>query len=391
MRLCSILSSGLVALFVSGCALPDAPSGGPKDETPPALIGTEPLQAQTRVSPTSVVLKFDEYVSVAANGGRPIASPPLPGTVRVQMKGKTARISWDGGTLLPDVTYSLALGGTFKDITEGNLLPASSLVFATGARLDSLYWSGRLEQARTGDPLKNWAVGLWPAEAPDSAAYLSLPRYASRTDEDGRFALNFLAAGTYRLLAFDDPDGNSKVNQGEKTQWAWLPDVVAPRKPGDSTEFPTLRALDQAVRDSVAAWPHAGDPEKTGTVRLRLLPAANAAGYVVEWVDAAGAIRWRTTTATPVDTVFQGIPPGRSYLRAFEDANHDGTYTEGDYWTRRLPERGWNGPAVESKANWETETVWDLTPPSSTPARPSKTGASDGARGALPDALRRKR
>lgn len=388
-------SSAAAAVFLAlaGCALPAAPTGGPKDETPPKIVLTEPSHTQVRVSPQEIRIQFNEFVALGSNGGRPIVSPPLPGAVRVTLQGKTARIRWDGGALLPDATYSLALGGCFKDITEGNLLPATALVFSTGQQLDSLDRAGRLHDARSGKPLADWAVGLWPADALDSAAYLGLPRYTSRTDENGRFALNYLPAGPFRLLAFEDSDGNSKVNQGEKPRWAWDANSVAPRSTQDSSETSPLWAIPPVEKDSIAPWPNGMEPEKFGTVRLKLIPSpATLAGHpVVEWVDAAGVIRWTRDLTAPLDTVFNNIPPGRSALRVFLDRDQNGTYSPGDFWLGQQPERGWDGPNVEAKANWETETVWDLTESASTPERPAKKAASDGSRAGLPDALRRRR
>ena len=386
-------AAAAVFLALAGCALPAAPTGGPKDETPPQIVLTEPAHTQVRVSPQEIRIQFNEFVALGSNGGRPIVSPPLPGTVRVTLQGKTARIRWEGGALLPNATYSLALGGCFKDITEGNLLPATALVFSTGQQLDSLYWAGRLLDARSGKPISNWAVGLWPADAPDSAAYLGLPRYTSRTDEDGRFALNYLPAGPFRLLAFEDNDGNSKVNQGEKPRWAWDSNPVAPRSTQDSSETSPLWAIPLVEKDSIAPWPNGMEPEKFGTVRLKLIPSpATLDGHpVVEWVDAAGVIRWTRGLTAPLDTVFSNIPPGRSALRVFLDRDQNGTYSPGDFWLGQQPERGWDGPTVESKANWETETVWDLTEATAFPERPAKKGASDGSRAGIPDALRRRR
>jgi len=228
-------AAGFIALH--SCALPAAPTGGPKDETPPQITQSEPAHTQVQISPQEIHIQFDEFVALGSNGGRPISSPPLPGTVRVTLQGKSARIRWDGGPLLPDATYSLALGGCFKDITEGNLLPATALVFATGNQLDSLYWAGRLHDARSGKPLADWAVGLWPADAPDSAAYLGLPRYTSRTDDDGRFALNYLPAGPFRLLAFEDATAiprstkaKNRVGRGRPTPLRRVPPRIPQKR-----------------------------------------------------------------------------------------------------------------------------------------------------------------
>ncbi len=56
-------------------------------------------------------------------------------------------------------------------------------------------------------------VGLYKADAKD---YKEKPYYISRVDPDGYFELNYLAAGDYNLVAFQDDNQNSIYDPGKE-------------------------------------------------------------------------------------------------------------------------------------------------------------------------------
>ena len=66
-----------VTLIVSGCAQVGSPTGGPKDETPPALVAAVPEVGATEVNPDRLVLAFDEYVKAGQWRPQLLVSPPL--------------------------------------------------------------------------------------------------------------------------------------------------------------------------------------------------------------------------------------------------------------------------------------------------------------------------
>lgn len=55
--------------------------------------------------------------------------------------------------------------------------------------------------------------------------YKEKPYYISRVDPDGYFELNYLAAGDYNLVAFQDDNQNSIYDSG-KERVAFLPEPL---------------------------------------------------------------------------------------------------------------------------------------------------------------------
>jgi hypothetical protein len=50
------------ALFASGCAYKVAPTGGPRDSIPSAIILVDPPSGSTNVTSTEIHIQFDDYI-----------------------------------------------------------------------------------------------------------------------------------------------------------------------------------------------------------------------------------------------------------------------------------------------------------------------------------------
>lgn len=351
--------SALLGMGVlSSCALPAAPEGGPKDTTPPAVVHCTPPVRATRIHPTELVVVFDEYIQAPGAAQKLISSPPLPPPVRVEVKGKKIIVSW-GGTLDSSATYAIALGGLIKDIHEGTLLPEFTAVFSTGSHVDSLGLVGVLTSALTHKPLDKYAVALWDSRVADSAVIKESPRYIARTDGQGRFALRFLAPGAYRCIAFEDPDGNSRLGAGERVAMGWSPQPVVS---GDTTLVRLLATSTESTKDSLLPWPEGLDKERSGEVTLNIVTETEVP-FVVQWMDEKGRVRFQTTVVRSWKQSFTGIPPGKYTLRGFFDRQANGKYDPGDFWKAQAPEEMLTGVFVEVKAFWETSADWAVPPP----------------------------
>jgi len=80
-------------------------------------------------------------------------------------------------------------------------------VLSTGAYVDSLSISGNVRNAFTLEKEKNILVMLYN-EKYDSVPYKEKPYYVSKTDENGKFHLDNLAQGNYKIFALEDANNN---------------------------------------------------------------------------------------------------------------------------------------------------------------------------------------
>ncbi|MBL7825084.1 MAG: Ig-like domain-containing protein [Saprospiraceae bacterium] len=195
------------ALF--SCARQSAPTGGPKDTTPPGIdtLRSTPNFA-TRQYPQKIELKFDEWVTLSEANAQVVVSPPLAKRPEVTLKGKTVVVKLDKSEKLRDsTTYTINFGTAVKDLHEGNAAKDLRFVFSTGDFIDSLIVKGRIVDALTGEPVDNISVMLYDNSA-DSVLRKERPYYFSRTDKTGSYEIRNVKSGRFKVAAIEDGDQN---------------------------------------------------------------------------------------------------------------------------------------------------------------------------------------
>ena len=208
----------LGALWMA-CANPIAPTGGPKDETPPKLDSLKSTPGlQTDFKPREIELSFDEWIKLDNPSQQILISPPLNKRPKIELRGKTVKISLDKEEILREnVTYTIQFGEAIKDLNEGNILRNFRYVFSTGPVLDSLTLTGKAVKAYEQTPYENITVMLHQT-ATDSVVVKETPYYFARTNKQGFFRFENIAAGDYKIFALNDANQNYKFdNLSEET------------------------------------------------------------------------------------------------------------------------------------------------------------------------------
>ena len=193
------------------CARQGAPAGGPKDIKPPGIdtLASTP-NFDTRFDKRRIELKFDEWVVISEVTTQIVVSPPLEKRPEIVLKGRTVEVNFDKTEVLrPNTTYTINFGTAVKDLHEGNSAKDLRFVFSTGDFIDSLFFSGQLTDAFTGDAVENVSVMLYENFA-DSAVRKERPYYFSRTNKAGQYEFKNLRSGAFRVVAIEDGDQNLK-------------------------------------------------------------------------------------------------------------------------------------------------------------------------------------
>ncbi len=232
----------LVALLES-CAAVAPPLGGPRDRTPPRRVSSSPDSAARNVKQQFVRLNFSEPVITKDLSKNLLITPQLAADNPYKLREDRNAI-----TLLfekpldANTTYSFNFREGVVDITEA--LPAKNayLNFSTGAVLDSGRVSGTLTDVLTARPVAEASIGLY-READTAGVRRGRPYYTVLTDKAGKFSLNFLKAGPYKIYAVADKNNNGRYDDGEKI--AYLP---APIAVAGSTGAPVALVLTQPDR-----------------------------------------------------------------------------------------------------------------------------------------------
>ena len=207
------------ALFLQ-CANPVAPSGGPRDTTPPSVAASRPVSDTVNVATEtqSIQLTFSEYVERSTLPGAVSITPSLEGRIRFDWSGRTVSIELPT-TLRDSTTYIVSLGTDLTDAHGVSLEEPITLAFSTGPRINQGELVGRVVTPRRGEAQSG--VDVFAYASPDTAgrrAPRSLPEqpaYRTQTGDDGRFSFDYLREQRYYVVALRDNNRNRRPDPGE--------------------------------------------------------------------------------------------------------------------------------------------------------------------------------
>ncbi len=197
-------------VLTSGCAQIVAPTGGPRDTLPPRLVSSNPTQKATNFTGNRINLYFDEYVQIQELLQNLLVSPTPKNNPYIDYKLKSVSIRLRD-TLEPNTTYTINLGNSIHDINENNILKDFSYVFSTGATIDSLTLTGKVQEAETGKADSTIIVLLYK-NLDDSAVIKLKPKYIARVDAEGNYSFQNLSPGEYKIYALKETDGSRTYN-----------------------------------------------------------------------------------------------------------------------------------------------------------------------------------
>ena len=199
----------LTAFLAQRCANAVAPTGGPKDTTPPVVAAAVPENQSTHFIGKKIEITFDEFITLENANQNVMVSPPLKEKLDIKLKNKTVVVKFKEN-LVPNTTYTINFGSAIKDLHEGNPFKDYVYSFSTGDHIDTLSITGKVVDAETMKPIENVYVGLYAADRDnlDSLPMTTAPNYISKTDKEGQFSLNGLADKSYRVFALKDANAN---------------------------------------------------------------------------------------------------------------------------------------------------------------------------------------
>ena len=99
-------------------------------------------------------------------------------------------------------TYILTVGAGAQDTRGNDLGKAISIVFSTGSNIDTGSVSGRVYSSKA----QAYTVSAYAVtDSMDTLRpFVDLAKYVTQSDDSGRYVMQGLAVGRYRLICFDD-------------------------------------------------------------------------------------------------------------------------------------------------------------------------------------------
>lgn len=214
---------GLVMLVVvplvalASCANPVAPSGGPRDETPPSVALTRPKQDSVNVSTDtrSVYIEFSEYIERSSLVQSLSVTPQFEGRLRFDWSGRGVEIELPS-SLRDSTTYLFSLDTNLSDAHGVSLEEPITVAFATGPRINQGELRGRVVRPAEGTPVATIDVFAYavPASAPPDSLP-EQPAYRTQTGEDGTFSFSYMREQPYYVVAVRDNNRNLRPDPTE--------------------------------------------------------------------------------------------------------------------------------------------------------------------------------
>lgn len=238
-------------LMLNQCAKQTTPTGGPKDETPPTLVGSNPPNRQVNFNRDEIELTFDEAVQ-ANNAREQILITPTIGKKFETIVRKNKVILKLNAELEENMTYTIAFRESIQDLSERNPAVNLKLAFSTGSYIDSLSIQGAVYNLREGKPLKNFTVAAAPY-TDTLNIFLHEAQWITLTDADGFYSLENLKAGSYVVYAFEDKNKNLKVDS-QSERYGFFAEPIQLQSDIDSLEIPVIK-LDTRPLKLISAKP----------------------------------------------------------------------------------------------------------------------------------------
>lgn len=209
MRSKFILTLIVISFIAQQCAKQTAPTGGPKDETPPKIKWSNPRDKQTKFRSEKIEILFDEFVQLNNPNDQIIITPTIGKKFEVTNRKNKVTLAFNA-SLQENTTYNINFRESIQDLTEKN--PAvAKIAFSTGDYIDSLSISGIIKEILTDQPAKNYTVAL--TQASDTFnLFKHQASWITQADEEGKFVLENLKPGSYLIYTFDDKNKNLIVD-----------------------------------------------------------------------------------------------------------------------------------------------------------------------------------
>ncbi len=212
-----------LCLLIQSCANQTQPTGGPKDEDPPELLSSYPANGATNFTDRRIELTFNENVQLKTAKSQILITPRIDVDYEIKVRRETVILEFDS-LLDANTTYTISFRESIQDLTEGNPAQQLQLAFSTGPQLDSLTISGNVYHLLSGSIPERSTVVLY-RETDTTHIFTDLPYYFTETSDSGKFTLQNIKQGNYRIYAFNDYNSNLKA-ESNKEPYAFLDHAI---------------------------------------------------------------------------------------------------------------------------------------------------------------------
>jgi hypothetical protein len=241
---------------------------------------------------------FDERISERTASGTfddAVLVSPRTGAVRVSRSRRSVTVEIDGG-FLPGLVYRVTLLPVVRDLFNNQMGDPFELVFSTGGALNPSAVVGLAWDRITGRGVEALDVHAVAEDQEDSTVHVA------RTDTGGVYAFRYLGPGRYRVVAFQDRDGNGETDpmelQGARRARLAGPDTVFLDIPVLQPDTSPAQLVGAQALDSLTVlleFDDYLDPVEPPDMRVRLAREEGEAPVLEELLHEHEYVEWIQT------------------------------------------------------------------------------------------------
>jgi uncharacterized protein (DUF2141 family) len=190
----------LIVIFITSCANPQPPSGGPQDTIPPFVLDYFPADRAIDFKDNRIILKFSKYMDKSSVMENIAISPET--RLGFDWSGKELEITLKD-TLDKNTTYSLNLGTDYFDLLKNKPRQAFSLTFSTGIVIDTGIIKGNIVDEKPAGKY-TFVYQLDGIDKDTLNPATTKPDYKIQIGSSCTFEIPALKDGIYRLFVIKD-------------------------------------------------------------------------------------------------------------------------------------------------------------------------------------------
>jgi len=227
----------VISLLAFSCAKQSTPMGGPQDEDPPKVVEMSPKDQSLNIKPEEIIITFDEYIKLENATKNIIITPRINKDEVIFTALKNTLVIELNQELEDSTTYVFNFQKSIQDLSEGNPAEYLKLVFSTGASIDSLTFSGNVNNyfPSRNDKIEDAIVGLYPVDD-TTDIFIAPPYYLTQVDSTGNFNITNIKAGKYFAYAWLD-DNNSLKAEYKTEAFDFITDTIRINKNTEGINF----------------------------------------------------------------------------------------------------------------------------------------------------------
>ena len=215
--------SSLVIYFLTYCASITPPGGGPRDTIPPTRVESIPENKSLNFSGRTIELTYDEYLKIDNLTKQLIITPIVQGEYEQKIRRNSIALTFPE-PFKDSTTYTFNFQEAIQDITEGNVTLDNVLAFSTGDYIDSLYINGKVNDVFSNKPMEGFTVCLYLV-GDTLDLFNSPPLYLTRTNKEGKYLIENIKNGRYRLYVYNDANSNLKCDM-PREMFGFISDTI---------------------------------------------------------------------------------------------------------------------------------------------------------------------